>query len=129
MWGRGLADGWELYANSIIKCYDQGVLDQALEASFSLKPTCPSKGAENHKLPYRILNSSSWGLRQPFQLATGREFSIKLKSKILAASDNSHRFQKGTTESEDNYQKNIYQDKVSKMEERRDITENWESRL
>lgn len=92
-----MADGWELYANSIIKCYDHGVLDQALEVSFSLKPTCPYKGAENPKLPYRILNSSSRGLREPFQRAAGREFSMKLKSKILAASDNSHRFQKGTT--------------------------------
>lgn len=83
----------------------------------------PTREQKTVSCPTGFSNSSSGELRQSFQLAAGREFSMKLKSKILAASDNSHRFQKGTTESEDNYQENIYQDKVSKMEERRDITE------
>lgn len=48
---------------------------------------------------------------------------MKLKSKTLAGGDNSQRFQKGTMESEDNYQENNYQCKVSQTEERRDITE------
>lgn len=34
---------------------------------------------------------------------------MKLKSKNLTAGDNTQRFQKGTTESEDNYQKSNYQ--------------------
>lgn len=50
-----------------------------------------------------------------------REFSMKLKSKTLAAGDNSPRFQKGTMESEDNYQGNHHQDS-SKTEERRSVT-------
>lgn len=48
--GRDLADGWELYVNSIIKCYDQYILDWALQLSFPFETYCPCKGAENSKL-------------------------------------------------------------------------------
>lgn len=47
---------------------------------------------------------------------------MKLKSKNLIAGDNSQRFQKGTMESEDNYQESNYLGKVCKTE-RRNITE------
>lgn len=47
---RDLVDGWELYANSITKCYDCGVLDWALQLSFSFETYCPCKGAEKSKL-------------------------------------------------------------------------------
>lgn len=107
--GRNLADGWKLYANSIIKCYAQSELDWTLQLHFPFETYYPTKEHEGICYSKGAFYFSFWGLRQPIQIAAGRNFSTKLKSKNLTAGDNSQRFQKGTMESEDNYQKSNYQ--------------------
>lgn len=84
---------------------------------FPLKTTAPPKEQKGVSCSKGTSYSGLRVLREPFQLAAGSEFSMKLESKNLAAGDNRQRFQKVIMESEDNYQGN-----VSKTE-RRDITE------